>query len=110
MCAPCSHRDPLGLYFLFLLFLFQQGAHGHLDGMGQRRPIQAVVETYLLGAPGRIVRRSWWPFTPFNSADVHGPPSSCRSELVDLVLALWASLLFEDPQPPLGFTCTLRKW
>ena len=64
-----------------------------LDGMGQRRPIQAIVKTYLLGAPGRIVRRSWWPFIPFNS-------SSCRSELVDLVLALWASLPFEDPQPP----------
>ena len=24
-----------------------QGAHGHLDGMGQRRPIQNVVQTYL---------------------------------------------------------------
>ena len=24
-----------------------QGAHGHLDGMGQRRPIQVAVQTYL---------------------------------------------------------------
>ena len=32
-----------------------------------------------------------------------------RSELVDLVLPLWASPPFEDPQHPLGFTCTLRK-
>ena len=48
-------------FVLLLLPILQQGAHGHLDGMGQRRPIQAVVKTYLLGAPGRIVRRSWWP-------------------------------------------------
>ena len=60
VCAPCSHRDPLGLYCSCFLFV-EQGAHGHLDGMGQRRPIQAVVKTYLLGAPGRIVRCSWWP-------------------------------------------------
>ena len=46
---------------LFGWLLSEQGAHGHLDGMGQRRPIQAVVKTYLLGAPGRIIRRSWWP-------------------------------------------------
>ena len=26
------------------------------------------------------------------------------------MLALWASLPFEDPQPQVGFTCTLRKW
>ena len=52
--------DLLGLLSYFLT-LFQQGAHGHLDGMGQRRPIQAVVKTYLLGAPGRIIRRSWRP-------------------------------------------------
>ena len=84
VCTPCNHRDPFGL---FAGLFFQQGAHGHLDGMGQRRPIQAVVKTYLLGAPGRIVRRSWWPFIPFNSADVHGPPSSCGSELVDLALS-----------------------
>ena len=95
MCVPLVVTGiHLDCTFCSCFFFFQQGAHGHLDGMGQRRPIQAVVETYLLGAPGRIVRRSWWPFTPFNSADVHGPP---------------ASLPFEDPQPPLGFTCTLRK-
>ena len=28
-------------------FLTKQGAHGRLDGMGQRRPIQVVVKTYL---------------------------------------------------------------
>ena len=27
--------------------LQQQGAHGHMDGMGQRRPIHVVVKTYL---------------------------------------------------------------
>ena len=77
--------DLLGLLSYFLT-LFQQGAHGHLDGMGQRRPIQAVVKTYLLGAPGRIIRRSWWPpfFLPFckvlvSSADLHATTSPCRS-------------------------------
>ena len=24
-----------------------------------------LVQTYLLGAPGRIIRRSWWPLFPF---------------------------------------------
>jgi hypothetical protein len=26
---------------------FKQGVHGHLDGMGQRRPIQVAVQTCL---------------------------------------------------------------
>ena len=45
-------------FVLVLLPILQQGAHRHLDGMGQRRPTQAVVKTYLLGAPGLFVRRS----------------------------------------------------
>ena len=45
-----------------------------------------------------------------SSADVHGPPSSCRSELVVLLLALWAPLPLEDPEAPVVLTGTLRKW
>ena len=33
-----------------------------------------------------------------SSADVHGPPSSCRSDFVVLVLMLLASLPLTDPQ------------
>ena len=61
VCNLWNHRDPFGLFCFGFASNFTAGGHGHLDGMGQRRPIQAVVKTYLLGAPGRIVRRSWWP-------------------------------------------------
>ena len=54
-----------------------QGAHGHLDGVGQRRPTQAVVKTYLLGAPGCIIRRSWWPLSFFFSCKALMHRQSC---------------------------------
>ena len=46
-----------------------------------------------IGAPGRIIRPSWWPSSKFlffklNFADLHGPRSPCRAsvfEIVDLV-------------------------
>ena len=36
----------IALQYSHVIF-FKQGAHGHLDGMGQRRPIQVAVQTHL---------------------------------------------------------------
>ena len=48
VCVTLCSKEA-STFIHFTIHHSQQGAHGHLDGMGQRRPIQAVVQTYLQG-------------------------------------------------------------
>ena len=54
--------------------------------------------TYLLGCGVDKLSLQSSRKGPMSSADVHGPPSSCRSDFVVLVLMLLASLPLTDPQ------------
>ena len=54
--------------------------------------------TYLLGCGVDKLSLQSSRKGPMSSADVHGPPSSCRSDFVVLVLSLLASLPLTDPQ------------
>ena len=47
VCVELLNRSKTSTVASFSAFWFQQGAHGHLDGMGHRRPIQVAVQTYL---------------------------------------------------------------
>ena len=48
------------------LSFFKQGAEGSpVVASANEAPLWMIRKTYLLGAPGRIVRRSWWPPFPF---------------------------------------------
>ena len=47
VCVELLNRSKTSSVASFSAFWFQQGAHGHLDGMGHRRPIQVAVQTYL---------------------------------------------------------------
>ena len=52
VCHPLLQRGCIPFH------THKQGAHGRLDGMGQRRPIQVVVKTYLLKSLFQI---AYWP-------------------------------------------------
>ena len=49
VCVCVSSSVPMSFYFsaAHSSVIHQQGAHEHLDGMGQWRPIQDAVKTYL---------------------------------------------------------------
>ena len=44
LCVEILNRSKTSIVASFSAFRFQQGAHGHLDGMGQRRPIQVALQ------------------------------------------------------------------
>ena len=45
LCVEILNISKTSIVASFSAFRFQQGAHGHLDGMGQRRPIQVALQT-----------------------------------------------------------------
>ena len=100
MCAPCSHWDSFELLFVF----FSRGIAWLVPVAVQRRGcyksliwILDAESTYLLGCGVDKLSLQSSRKGLMSSADVHGPPSSCRSDFVVSMLALWASLPFEDP-------------
>ena len=92
VCNPWSHRGPFGV----LHFCKQQGT---LGACVRREPTKALTQRLwkrtCFGAPGRIIRRSWWPHVPFHSADLHGYVVICR---LDVVLRFWPHFRLKIPR------------
>ena len=81
VCAPCSHRDPNGLFFFF-----SRGTAWLVTVAVQRRGcyksliwILDAESTYLLGCGVDKLSLQSSRKGLMSSADVHGPPSSCST-------------------------------